>query len=46
MYAEGADYVVLPRVLTARHLVEIIGEIVQNDEKKLHVFTKRADRDA
>mgnify|MGYP000844590964 FL=1 len=36
MYAEGADYVVLPRVLTARHLVEIIGEMVQNDEKRLH----------
>ena len=36
--AEGADYVVLPRVLNARHLVEMSGEMVQNDEKRVYVW--------
>jgi len=35
MYAEGADYVALPRVLTARHLVSIIDDMARGDEKRL-----------
>lgn len=41
MYAEGADYVLLPRQLSARHLMEIITAFKnQDDEKKAEL--KRA----
>ncbi len=36
MYAEGADYVVLPRVLAAHHLLKIIGDMLRNDETRVH----------
>jgi len=31
MYAEGADYVLLPKILTAKHLIFIISEILSED---------------
>lgn len=31
MYAEGADYVLLPRVLTAKHLIFMIDKILSTD---------------
>jgi Kef-type K+ transport system membrane component KefB len=36
MYAEGADHVILPRVLTARHLLRVIGDMLRNDETRVH----------
>lgn len=36
MYAEGADYVFLPRILTARHLVEMIDHILSPDQSLLN----------
>ncbi len=35
MYAEGADYVFMPRILTAKHLVSIIGNILSTDSSSL-----------
>jgi Kef-type K+ transport system membrane component KefB len=40
MYAEGADHVILPRVLTARHLLRVIGDMLRNDEST--ILTDRA----
>ncbi len=36
MYAEGADYVFLPRILTARHLVTMIDHILSTDQSQLN----------
>jgi len=36
LYAEGADHVFLPRVLTARHLLRVIGDMLRNDETRVH----------
>ncbi|MCK6542578.1 cation:proton antiporter [bacterium] len=35
MYAEGADYVFLPRVLAADHLKQVIGEALNGDLEKI-----------
>jgi Kef-type K+ transport system membrane component KefB len=40
MYAEGADYVLLPRLLTARHLLEIIGHMVKNDNSRIQAIKR------
>ena len=40
MYTEGADYVFLPRILTARHLVLMIGHVLSSDQSK---FKKMVD---
>ena len=35
MYAEGADYVFLPRILAARNLVETVNMILKNDKDQM-----------
>ena len=35
MYTEGADYVLLPRVLTSRHLISMIDEMLSMDPSRL-----------
>lgn len=40
MYAEGADYVFLPRIITARHLVTMMGEILSGDPARLKAIVR------
>jgi len=40
MYAEGADYVFMPRILTARHLVTMMGEILSADPARLEEIAR------
>jgi Trk K+ transport system NAD-binding subunit len=40
MYAEGADYVFIPRILAAKNLVEMIDMILKNKHKKLSSIIK------
>lgn len=35
MYAEGADYVFMPRILTAKHIVSMIDDLVSADPSQL-----------
>ncbi|MBI4639479.1 MAG: hypothetical protein HY731_02225 [Candidatus Tectomicrobia bacterium] len=35
MYSEGADYVFLPRILAAQHLIPILELILSGDEEKI-----------
>jgi hypothetical protein len=41
MYKEGADYVFMPRVLTARHLVLMMKEILSGDRQALDALFDR-----
>ncbi|OPY01141.1 MAG: Glutathione-regulated potassium-efflux system protein KefC [Syntrophorhabdus sp. PtaB.Bin047] len=40
MYTEGADYVFMPRILTARHLVTMMGEILSADPARLKAIAR------
>jgi hypothetical protein len=35
MYAEGADYVFIPRILAAKNLKEMVSLIINNKEKDI-----------
>lgn len=35
MYAEGADYVFLPRILAAQHLIPVISDLLSDKEKAI-----------
>jgi len=48
MYNEGADYVMLPRILTASHLIKIIqlsraGELEQLKEEEIKILSGRQE---
>lgn len=41
MYAEGADYVFLPRTLAAQHLIPVIGELLQDGDRAAAIKTEQ-----
>jgi hypothetical protein len=38
MYAEGADYVFMPRILTAKHIISMMDTLMSGDANRLKMI--------